>query len=196
MLRMPALEVSDAKPQRIRVVGNSGSGKTTFAKRVATALGLPHRELDAVFWAENWVTRSNVDAYAILDSWLADCGVDGWVLDGNWNNRLGDRLNSAPGGGPDTIIWLDYPRWLVMLRIIRRTLLRVLTRKELWNGNRERISNIFSGNPDRNIVLWSWTQHKKYRAQYDRLSARDPRIVRLRSPKQAKQWLKSVASQR
>jgi len=34
--------------QRISVVGTSGSGKTTVARRIAEALGFPHVELDAL----------------------------------------------------------------------------------------------------------------------------------------------------
>jgi len=188
---VPVPEESTAKLRRIRVVGNSGTGKTTFAKRVAIALCLPHRELDDVFWAPDWVSRSNAEAYALLDSWIAEQGSDGWVLDGNWNNRLGDRLDYAPGGGPDTIVWLDYSRGVVMSRIIRRTLLRVITRQELWSGNKERVSNIFSLNPDRNIILWSWTQHNQYRTRYADFAAQDSRVIRLRSPKQADRWLHS-----
>ena len=40
--------------QRLSVVGNSGSGKTTIARRLATGLGIPHLELDAVFHQPDW----------------------------------------------------------------------------------------------------------------------------------------------
>src|SRR5258706_9775043 len=35
--------------QRISVVGNSGSGKTTIARRLAAGVGLPHPAIDAIF---------------------------------------------------------------------------------------------------------------------------------------------------
>jgi adenylate kinase family enzyme len=40
--------------QRISVVGNSGSGKTSVAKAIAAERGLPYLELDSVFHQPDW----------------------------------------------------------------------------------------------------------------------------------------------
>lgn len=45
--------------RRVSVVGNSGSGKTTFAGQLATRLGIPHVELDAIYWGPNWSHLDN-----------------------------------------------------------------------------------------------------------------------------------------
>jgi energy-coupling factor transporter ATP-binding protein EcfA2 len=39
---------------RIVVVGTSGAGKTTLARRIAALLELPHIELDAINWQPGW----------------------------------------------------------------------------------------------------------------------------------------------
>jgi adenylate kinase family enzyme len=39
---------------RIVVVGTSGAGKTTLARRIADRLQLPHIELDAINWQSEW----------------------------------------------------------------------------------------------------------------------------------------------
>jgi GTPase SAR1 family protein len=39
---------------RIVVVGTSGAGKTTLARRIAAQLQLPHIELDAINWQSEW----------------------------------------------------------------------------------------------------------------------------------------------
>ena len=40
--------------QRINVVGTTGAGKTTVARRLSEVLRIPHVETDALFWASNW----------------------------------------------------------------------------------------------------------------------------------------------
>ena len=39
---------------RVAVIGGSGSGKTTFGRRLGEALGIPFVELDAVTWQAGW----------------------------------------------------------------------------------------------------------------------------------------------
>jgi hypothetical protein len=75
-------------------------------------------------------------------------------------------------------------------RTVRRTAGRLLLRRELWNGNRERWRNLLDpGHP----IRWSWTQHPSCRAGYERATT-DPRwahvaVVRLRSPRETRAWL-------
>ena len=65
---------------------------------------------------------------------------------------------------------------LVLSRTIRRTLRRVATREELWNGNREPFSNLWSLDPQKSIIAWAATRHGVYRRRY--LAAEnDPRWV-------------------
>ncbi len=39
---------------RVSVVGGSGAGKTTFARKLAHAIGGTHIELDAINWQAGW----------------------------------------------------------------------------------------------------------------------------------------------
>ena len=64
------------------------------------------------------------------------------------------------------VIWLDLPRHTVMCQVIWRTLRRLACREELWNGNRERWSNLFKLSPRQSILAWSWTRHPVYRQRY------------------------------
>ena len=170
--------------RRVRVVGNSGSGKTTFARRLAAVLGVPHLELDEVFWDAGWTKRDPDQARALIEDFAASSD-HGWVTDGNWTAGTAGLLTDA-----DAFVWLDYPRRTVMPRVIRRTLRRGLLRTELWHGNREELRNLLNPDPEQYIVLWSWTAHAPNRARYTALAAESPiPVIRLRSPRQARRWL-------
>ncbi|GAB2473619.1 toxin [Xylanimonas ulmi] len=175
-------------PRRVRVVGNSGSGKTTLARALARRLDVPHLELDAVFWDAGWTHRDLGEAHGRLAAFLAGPGAAGWVVDGNWSTALNGALDDV-----EVMLWLDYPRRVVMPRVLWRTVLRGVTRRELWHGNRERLANLVRRDPEENIVRWAWTQHDAYRERYTALSGADPRVVRLRSPREARDWLRSLS---
>ena len=116
---------------------------------------------------------------------------DGWVVDGNYRRRVGDLVP----GRADTVAWLDYSKTVVMARVVRRTLRRVLTREELWSGNKEPWSNLLSFNPERSIIAWSWKMHASYRTQFELESqetADRVECLRLRSPAETRRWLSHV----
>lgn len=172
---------------RLCVVGNSGSGKTHLARRLAARLAVPHIELDAINHRAGWV-EAPPDEFRAEVGRLLDQHAAGWVVDGNYRNRVGDLLD------PDTYVWLDYPRGVVLSRVLRRTLGRLLLRRELWNGNRESWSSLLKSDPRENIVLWSWTQHHQYRRMFEEQSAArgSARWVRLRTPRDTERWLSTI----
>jgi adenylate kinase family enzyme len=73
---------------KVIIVGNSGSGKTWLGMRAAAVLGIPHVQLDAVFWEPGGFNRkrriSDVEAclgkIQASPSWLAE-GVFGHLAD-------------------------------------------------------------------------------------------------------------------
>ena len=173
--------------RRVRVVGNSGAGKTWFAARLAARLDVLHLELDAIFWDAGWTQRDPDQARALLAGVLAGPAREGWVADGNWNRRLDGALDDA-----DAVVWLDYSRWVVMPRVVRRTVWRALTRRRLWHGNRERLSTLLRREPEENIVLWAWTAHDDYRRHYAEVTAAGAPVIRFGSPRAARRWLAAL----
>jgi adenylate kinase family enzyme len=178
-----------SRPQRIAIVGNSGSGKTTLARRAAARLHCDHIELDSIHHLPNWTPIDRDEMRRIITERI---GPESWVVDGNYRSLVQDLVFARA----DTVVWLDLPRRVVMPRVTRRTLGRMFLRRELWNGNRERFRNLFEREPEENIILWSWTQHDKYRQQYLEASA-DPayshlRWVRVTSRRQQLLWLDSL----
>jgi adenylate kinase family enzyme len=171
--------------QRVSVVGNSGSGKSTLAAALAARLGVPHVELDSIFHQPGWTELPRDEFRARVG---AAAATDRWVIDGNY-----PAVQDLVWARADTVVWVDLPRPLVMRRVVTRTVRRAVRRQELWNGNREPLSNFLSFDPERSIIMWAWTQHAEYRLRYEEAMA-DPdwshlRFVRLRSPAQIRAFL-------
>jgi adenylate kinase family enzyme len=163
------------------VVGNSGSGKTTIAARLAAALAVPHLELDSVFHQPGWQPLPRPEFRARVSEFTS---ADGWVVDGNYSS-----VSDIVWDRADTVVWLDPPRWRVMRQLVWRTLRRATLSAELWNGNREQWRNMLSADPEKSIIRWAWTRDQVYRDRYLAASA-DPahahlEFIRVRSPADA-----------
>ncbi len=96
------------------VMGPPGAGKSTLARQLGAFFGLPVFHLDQVWWRPGWIEappdafRADVERIAALPA---------WVIDGNFTATIVPRLCAA-----DTLIYLDCPNWLSLLRVIRRTI--------------------------------------------------------------------------
>ena len=165
--------------RRVSVVGISGSGKTTVARRLAGRLGVPHVELDALFHGPGW---QPADANAFLAAVDDATSVAGWVADGNYRAVVGEGPVWARA---DTVVWLDLPRAVVMRQVVWRTLRRALRREELWNGNREPVLGLLRWDPERSVVRWAWTTFDERRQRLEEAMAAPScahlTFVRLRS---------------
>ncbi|MFI5781620.1 AAA family ATPase [Nocardia sp. NPDC051570] len=165
--------------ERILISGISGAGKTTLATALAHRLGVPRHELDALHHGPNWTRRPDFEA----DVERFSIGPR-WITEDQYQAILGDLLWTRA----DTVVWLDLPRRTVMFRVIRRSFLRALLRRELWNGNRESFRNWPS--PD-HPIRWAWARHAHRRARTEALAADHPgvRIIRLRTAAEVRIWL-------
>jgi adenylate kinase family enzyme len=172
--------------RRVVVVGTTGSGKTTFAHALAARLGVAHIELDSLHWGPHW-TEEPDDIFRTRTE--AATSAPGWVADGNYH-----AVRDIVWPRAEMIVWLDYPFRVVALRLLRRTLARIITQHEIWHGNRESWRAQFFSRDS--LFLWLIkTYHRRrrelplllQRPEYARLQA-----VRLRSPRAAARWLAAV----
>lgn len=167
--------------QRVSVVGISGSGKSTLARALAASLDATHVELDSIYHQPNWTPIGREDFRARVREEVAH---DRWVLDGNYSSNVRDVIWSAA----DTVVWLDLPRRKIFPRLMSRTLRRMWTKEELWNGNRERWVSLVDPRPRENVILWMLTEHRRQRRDTER-AILEPQyqhlaVHRLRSPRE------------
>ncbi|MFJ9550220.1 P-loop NTPase family protein [Streptomyces erythrochromogenes] len=171
--------------ERILVVGVTGAGKSTLARALSSRLGLPYTEMDALYftgpdWAANEDFSEDVARLAAGPRWVVDSLGHPEVRDLLW-----DRA--------DAVMWLDYPRRVVMPRVLRRSLRRTVTREVLFGGNRETWADWLSRE---HPARWAWSQYRERRRDIASL-VRDPRFapletLRFAHPRETADWLASL----
>lgn len=169
------------------MVGTSGSGKTTLAAQIAGRLGVPHVELDALHWGPNWTPAA---PEVFQERVAAALAGDAWVVDGNYS-----RVRNWIWARADTLVWLDYPLWRIMARLLWRTLRRAFSRVDLWGGNRESLRTAFFSRDS--ILLWALQTYRRRRREYLPLVRQPPHrelwVVHLRSPRATQHWLDGLS---
>src|SRR4051812_29924119 len=161
---------------RVAVMGSSGSGKSTFARKLAAALGAPHTELDAINWRPGWVDLSKTDPAEFVRQVEATVAADSWVTDGNYSAVRPTILRRATH-----LVWLDYERSVIMPRVIRRSFARAMDKRELWpgTGNVEQFRNWLKKD---HPIRWAWDTFNRRREGYEQMFA-DPKLARLSLPR-------------
>ena len=165
---------------RILVYGVTGSGKTAFAERISSRTGIPWHSVDDLTWEPGWVPVPDDEQRQRIE---AICAGERWVLDTAYAKWL-----DIPLARVQLIVALDFPRWLSLFRLIRRTIARTLDGRLICNGNRESLRSMFSRN---SIVLWHFRSFSRKRRRIRDWEAdpSGPEVVRLTSPRQAENWL-------
>jgi adenylate kinase family enzyme len=175
--------------RRVAIVGATGVGKTTLAARLAERLGVPHVELDALYWEAGWQPASRDVFRQRVTSVLGDA----WVTDGNYG-----QARDLIWGRADTLVWLDLPLVVALWRVISRTLVRIVRREVLWSDNRETVHNALLSRDG--LVVYLFKSHPRHRQQYPQLLALPEyahlHVVHPRSCRAVSRWLKSLPGQR
>ena len=174
----------DLAASRVLVYGVTGSGKTTLARRIADRTGLPWHEMDQLTFEPGWIVVPLEEQRRRVE---AICAEPAWVLDtayANWLDLVLPRV--------ELIVALDYPRWLSLGRLLRRTVARAVDKRLVCNGNQESFRLAFS---KESIVRWHF---KSFRRKRERIRgwAADPdgpNMVVLRSPRATDRWLASLS---
>lgn len=166
-------------PRRILVKGSSGAGKTTLAGALAARLDIPHIELDALHHGPNWSAATAAELRARVLRALED--ERGWVVDGNYETKLGSLIVDRA----ELVLWLDLPLRTKLVRLGRRTGERWLRKRELWNGNRETLTGALWGREA--LFPWAIRSHFRHRREWPRALA-GCKLTRLRTTLEVANW--------
>ncbi len=172
-----------APPERIVIVGVTGAGKSSLAQRVADLTGVPYHPMDDIFWSPGWVKAPKPVRMARYTDIAAG---ERWVVDGLASSS---RLALLPRA--QLVLALDYPRWLSLARLVRRTARRIRTGEPICNGNRETLRAAVSRE---SIIGWHFRSFTEVRREVATLEAdpAGPTVVRLRSQRATDAWLEEL----
>jgi len=176
--------------KRINIIGTTGSGKSTLAKALSEQMDYPYVQMDQLFWKPNWQETSDEDLFSKLTKALSD---ETWVLDGNFS-----RTNELKWDRVDTIIWLDFGYIRTLCQLVKRTIVRAISRQELWpgTGNKESFFKTFMTKDS--ILVWFIRSYHKNRIKYSELMRSTEyshiEMIRLKSPSEIQNFIKQVHS--
>ena len=183
--------------RRVHVIGNSCTGKSTLAKRLALALGADLVELDALNWLPDWVGLNETNPKELERRFEHATRGDAWVVAGSYT-RFAQRTFWAR---LDTVIWLDLPVPLLVWRVLRRSWRRWRTKELLWGTNIERFwPQLALWRGDDSLVYWVVTAQRGKRRGM-RAAMADPRwshirFIRLASVAEIETFAANVEAER
>ena len=169
--------------QKVIVIGCPGSGKTVFSQKLHQLTGLPLIHLDFTYHRLKRETTNEMERKQTWRKWVTEQVVKpAWIIDGNYKSTFDIRMPAA-----HTIIYLDYPRSLSVLRTLRRRFqYHGKTRQDMPEGWREHISPTF--------LKFIWAYRKIERPKVLALLndfKKEKKIYIFAHPSEAEQFLKS-----
>lgn len=163
------------------VIGCAGSGKSTLARQLAGRTGLPLVERDGL-GVEG--SPGYLSALTQMAAWPR------WILDGA--PYYADELVYPAA---DTVVFLDYPKVLVLWRVFWRTAMVEALRRPTGAHRPQGLSAL--RDPE-HPIRWAWTshadRHREGLALMGRPGLAQTQILRFTRPAMARRWLRHSTS--
>lgn len=169
--------------KRVLVIGVSGAGKSTFARRLGEILKIEVMHLDRLYWSAGWKKMEKKEWKERVAELIQG---DEWIMDGNYTGTLDVRVKVC-----DTVIFLDVPRAVCLWRVCKRALAyRGRTRPDMAEGCLEKV--------DLEFLRWIWNYGKEIKPQVLKLlaeNAEGKNIIMLRDQSEIERFLAEVEAQ-
>jgi len=164
---------------KIAVVGVSAAGKSTLARLLALKLNLPLTHMDAIMWKPGWDYIGDEETIRKL----TDASSQGkWIIEGFIDKNAYDTvLNNA-----DSIIYLDYPRYIAAWRYILRWLKHRKNPRPELEGSPEKFSLSFLR------LVWSKKEVYHLNKFLQEKIEDKTKILTLLSPKEAETFIQTI----
>ncbi len=173
------VNVSQAIMKKILVIGSSGSGKSTFARKLGEILKIEVIHLDSHFWHPGWIETQKNEWPGVVEKLLER---EAWIMDGNYSRTLEKRILAC-----DTIFFLDLPRRICLARVLKRVIAyRNRSRPDVAEGCLERL--------DWEFLKWVWAYPNRTRPGTIELLdkySESKRVIWLRSQGEIDRFLKT-----
>lgn len=170
---------------KIAILGFSGSGKSTMARRLGALYDCPVLHLDTVQFTAGWGERPRDEARAAVAAFLGQ--NSSWVIDGNYASFYRERrLDEA-----DLILFFSFPRFVCLLQALRRYLrYRGRTREDMAEGCTEKMDWEFV-----RWILWDGRAPARRNDMKQALAPYKRKCIILRTRRQANHFLRQARLQ-
>ena len=169
--------------KKVAVFGNAGGGKSTLARQLMEATGLPLYPVDTLKYRSGGEEISHSE---YLETHAEILTHDEWIIDGfGCVASAWERFSAA-----DTLIYLDLPLLMHFWWVTKRLLKGLFVNPEGWPEN----SPILKGSLNSYRVLWIC--HCKLTPKYRQMvadSAASKQVHHLKSPGEIKRFLQGIA---
>lgn len=170
--------------RRISIIGTTGSGKSTLAKSLSARLGLPHTELDDLYWLPEWRERDKSEFRQLVDQATA---APAWVIDGGYS-----EVRDLVWGRADTLVWLDRSLPRTAIQLIYRTYLRNARQMPCCNGNVESWGRSLGRESIIRFLFKTYNRNRRLLPEALRQCADGKTVIVLRSPAEIRVWLTAI----
>ena len=176
-------EPTGALPDRVLLYGVTGSGKSTAALAIGARTGHPVTVVDELTWLPGWVPVDGQDQRDLVGEVVAG---ERWLLDSAYGAWLDLVLPRA-----ELVVGLDYPRWLSLGRLVRRTISGAVTKEPRCNGNVETWRAMVRRD---SIIVWHFQSFARKRARMRAWAASPdgPPVHLFRRPRDLEAWIATL----